>query len=73
MKLRELADTVKISKGHFGFILHLFMRKLCSKRVPHLLIVDQKQQHADNFEQCFATFKRNKPEFLRRYVTIDET
>ena len=69
MKLRELADIVKISKEHVGFILHehLTMRKLCSKWVPRLLTVDQKR--VDDSEQCLAMFKRNKPEFLRRYVT----
>ncbi|QQP51227.1 Mariner transposase, partial [Caligus rogercresseyi] len=49
------------------------MRKLCSKWVPHLLTVDQKQEGADDSEKCLAMFKRNKLEFLRRYVTMDET
>lgn len=75
VKLRELADIVKISKERVGFILHehLTMRKLCSKWVPRLLTVDQKQERVDDSEQCLAMFKRNKPEFLRRYVTMDET
>ena len=49
------------------------MRKLCAKWVPRLLTVDQKQERVDDSEQCLAMFKRNKPEFLRRYVTMDET
>ena len=49
------------------------MRKLCSKWVPRLLIVDQKQERVDDSEQCLAMFKRNKPEFLHRYVTMDKT
>ena len=75
MKLRELADIVKISKERVGFILHAHftMRKLCSKWVPRLLTVDQKRERIDDSEQCLAMFKRNKPEFLRRYVTMDET
>ena len=75
MKLRELADTVKISKDRVSFILHehLTKRKLCSKWVPRLLTVDQKRDRVDDSEQCFAMFKRNKPELLRRHVTMDET
>jgi len=49
------------------------MRKLCSKWVPRLLTVDQKQQRVDDSEHCLQLFQRNKQEFLRRYVTMDET
>ncbi|XP_015182495.1 PREDICTED: putative uncharacterized protein FLJ37770 [Polistes dominula] len=68
VKLCELAEIVKISKERVGFILHkhLSMRKLCSKWVPRLLTVDQKQQRVDDSEQCLAMFKRNRPEFLCR-------
>ena len=46
LKLREIADTLKISEGSLFTILHenLSMRKLCSKWVPRLLTLDQKQQ-----------------------------
>ncbi|GFS58418.1 mariner transposase [Trichonephila clavipes] len=49
------------------------MRKLCSKWVLRLLTVDQKQQCIGNSERCLELFKRNKQDFLRRYVTMDET
>ena len=44
LKLREIADTLKISKDSVFAILHkhLSVRKLCSKLVPRLLIIDQK-------------------------------
>ena len=73
VELRELADILKISKERVTFILHehLSMRKLCSMWVPRLLTVDKKS--ADDSEQCLAMFKRNKPEFLHRYVTMDGT
>ena len=45
------------------------MRKLCSKC---LLTVDQKQR-IDDSERCLQLFQRNKKEFLREYVTMDET
>jgi histone-lysine N-methyltransferase SETMAR len=75
VKLREIADTLKISEGSVHTILHerLSMRKLFSKWVPRLLTVDQKQQRVDDSERCLELFMRNKKDFLRRYVTMDET
>ncbi|GFW05264.1 putative DD34D transposase [Trichonephila clavipes] len=49
------------------------MRKLCSKWVPHELTIDPKQQRIGDSKQCLQLFTRNKSEFLRRYVTMDET
>ena len=64
LKLREIADTLKISEGSGFIILHeyLSMRKLCSKWVPRLLTVDQKQ-HVDDSERCLELFQRNKKDF----------
>ena len=75
VKLIEIADIVKISSECVHYIIHeyLYMRKLCAKWVPRELTIDQKQQHVNDSEQCLKLFKRNKPEFLRRYVTMDET
>jgi hypothetical protein len=41
--------------------------------MPHVLTIDQKQQRVDDSEQCLAIFNRNKDEFFRRYITMDET
>ena len=62
LKLREIAETVKISEGSVFTIMHehLTMRKLFSKWVPRLLIVDHKQQCVDDSEQCSTMFTRNK-------------
>ncbi|KAF7274838.1 hypothetical protein GWI33_012496 [Rhynchophorus ferrugineus] len=49
------------------------MRKLCVKWVPRELTSDQQQRRFDDSEQRFKIIKRNKPEFLRGYVTMDET
>ena len=49
------------------------MRKLFSKWVPRLLTPDQKQQRFEDSDICLEQFKRGKKDFLRRYVTIDET
>ena len=71
LKLRETADTLKISEGSAFTILHesLRMRKLFSKWVPRLLTPDQKQQRVEDAERCLELFKRDKKNFLRRYVT----
>ena len=41
--------------------------------MPRLLTVDQKRQRVVDSERCLELFRRNKPDFLRRYVTMDET
>ena len=75
LKLREIAEELKISKGSVLTILHehLSRRKQCSKWVLHLLTVDQKQQCIDNSEHCLQLLQRKQKEFLRKYVTMDET
>ena len=54
LKLREIAEELKISEGCIFTILHehLSMRKLCSKLMLCLLTVDQKQQRVNNSEPC---------------------
>jgi hypothetical protein len=73
--LIEIAETLKISKERVGHIVHEYfdMQKLCAKWLPHLLTIDQNQQRVDDSEQCLAIFNRNKDEFFRRYITMDET
>ena len=75
LKLRKIAVTLKISYGSVYAILHehLSMRILLSKWVPRLLTVDQKRQRVVDSERCLELFRRNKPNFLRGYVTMDET
>ena len=62
LKLHEVAEALKKSKGSVFTILqgHLSMTKLCSKWVPRLLTVDQKQQRSNDSERCFELFQRNK-------------
>jgi len=75
VKVKEIADILKISAGSVHTIIHehLGMKKLFSKWVPRLLTVEQKQQRIDDSERCLELFNRNKMDFLRRYVTMDET
>lgn len=75
LKLREIAMELKISEGSVFTILreHLSMKKLCSKWVPRLLTPDQKKQRIFDSERCLELFKRDEQDFLRRYVTVNET
>ena len=75
VKVRELADMVGISKSAVHRILtqHLHMKKLCARWVPRLLTMEQKQCREDVSAECLIKFRSNKAEFLRRFITMDET
>ena len=75
LKFREIADTLKISEDSVYTILHesLGMRKLFSKLVPRSLSPEQKPQRVKDLESCLELYKRGKKNFLRRYMTMDET
>ena len=75
IKVREISEMVNISTGSAFTILreNLGMKKVFSKWVPRLLTMEQKQQRMNDSESCLALFTRNKQDFLRRYVTVDET
>jgi transposase len=63
MKVREIAETIGISKKRVGYILHeeLDMKKLLRKIGAALS------------EQCLERFNKNKTDFVRRFITMDET
>ena len=76
LKVHELADIVKISDGSVFTILyeHLGMRKLCAKWGAAWAHSRPKTTLNRCFsEECLALLNRNKMEFYRRYVTMDET
>ncbi|GBP26227.1 Histone-lysine N-methyltransferase SETMAR [Eumeta japonica] len=75
MKVRELAHAVGISTERVCHILHeyLDMRKLSATWVPRLLTLDHKRNRVTTSKECLAMFSRNPDEFLRRFVTVDET
>ena len=47
--------------------------QLSARWVPRLLKADHKRARVVASEQCLGIFQRNSKEFLRRYVTVDET
>jgi histone-lysine N-methyltransferase SETMAR len=75
VKVREIVNMVNISSERVCNILHehLCMKKLSARWVPRLLTVDQKRNRVTMSKQCLDKFQRNPSEFLRRYVTMDET
>lgn len=74
LRVREIAESVGISKDRVGRILHeiLGTRKPSPRCVLHLPTQDKHVRETTS-EQCFKLFKRNPKEFLRRFVTLDET
>ena len=75
VKVDEFADILKMSTERVRHILHehLHMKKLCARWVPRSLTIYQKQQRFDDLERCLKLYQRNLIEFLRRYVTMDES
>jgi len=60
--VREIAETIGISKERVGYILHeeLDMKKLCARWVPRLLTADQKCTRIKISEQCLERFNKKK-------------
>ena len=71
MKVREIAETIGISKERVGYILHeeLDMKKLCAKWVLRLLTADQKRTRMKISEQCLERFNKNKIDFVHSTIS----
>ena len=68
LKVRDIAEKVPTLKDCVDHILHeiLDTRKLSARWVPRL-------RNRETTEPCLTLYKRNPKEFLRRFVTVDET
>ena len=73
--MREIPETTVIWKECVGYILHeeLDTKKLCARWVPRLLTSDQKRTRMKISEQCLERFNKNKTDFVRRFIIMDET
>jgi histone-lysine N-methyltransferase SETMAR len=49
------------------------MKKLCARWVPRLLTADQKRTRMKISEQCLERFNKKKLDFVRRFITVDES
>jgi histone-lysine N-methyltransferase SETMAR len=74
MKVREIAETIGISKERVGYILHeeLDMKRVCPRWVPRFLTADQKRTRMKICEQCLERFNKNETDFVRRFIAMDE-
>jgi len=75
IKVREIGETMNMSKERVCHILNqdLGMRKLSACWVPRLLTLDQKRVRMNISKALLTQFRRNKSEFWRRLITVDET
>ena len=75
LKIREIVDIVDILTERIQNILHekLVMTKLSARWMPRLLTGEQKRNRMTTSNHCFDMFKRTPKEFLRHFVTVDET
>lgn len=75
MKVREIEEALGISKERICHILNeeLGMRKLSARWVPRLLTLDQKRIRMNISKALLTRFKQNEPDFLQRFITVDET
>jgi histone-lysine N-methyltransferase SETMAR len=51
----------------------LDIKKLCARWVPRLLTADGRRTRMKISEQCLERFNKNKTDFVRRFITMDET
>ncbi|QQP40773.1 Putative mariner transposase [Caligus rogercresseyi] len=75
LKVREIVEAIGISHGSVVSILkdHLAMKNLSARWVLRLLTIDHKRNRVTTSMECLALFNRNKDEFFRRFVTVNET
>ena len=75
IKVREIVETTGISQGTVFSILHekLGVKKISARWVLRLLSEQNKRSRVVDFEAIVALFRCNPNEFLRRYITADET
>lgn len=75
IKLREIVDIVNVSIERVQHILEhkLGMKKVSARWVPRLLTEEQKLTRKQISRHCLDKYESSPGEFLRRFVTVDET
>jgi len=73
--VREIAETIGISKECVGHILHeeLDKKKLCARWVSCFPTADQKRTRMKISEQWLECFNKNKTGFVHQFITMGET
>lgn len=75
IKVREIVEATGVSQGTVFSILHekLGVKKVSARWVPRLLSEENKRNRVVDSKAVLALYRRNPDEFLRRYITVDET
>ena len=75
IRVREIVEIVGIFHERVLNILHqqLKMKKLSVRWVSRLLTVDQKRTRMDICKEVLCQFQCNPTDFLKRFITVDET
>ncbi|GFW45569.1 histone-lysine N-methyltransferase SETMAR [Trichonephila clavipes] len=72
IKVRNSRGYEHVKRTCLSHIKSTFMRKLSTRWVPRLLTLDQKRVRKNFPNALSAQFMRNKSEFWRRLITVDE-
>lgn len=72
LKVREIAESVGISieRVHKIFKDHLHMKKLSTRWVRRLLIIDNKQTRMTMSIECLELLNRNPLDFWWPFITV---
>lgn len=75
LTIREIADSLGISYERTQNIIvnELEFSKVSARWVPRLLSVEQKRARLSISRECLEMFEADPPDFLDRFVTMDET
>lgn len=75
VKVREIEDTLKISKERIGHILSeiLGVSKICARWVPRLLTDELKSVRVRASQAGLELLRHNPKDFWHRFITVDET
>ena len=73
--IKDIASCTGISEGSVQTILkkRLDLRKVCARRVPHLLTEEQKTQHLKCARELLKTYKGCNSRVVSNLLTGDET
>ena len=75
IKVHEIVEGTCITQGTVLSIFHekLGLKKILARWVPRLLSEENKRNRVVDSEAILGLFRPNPDEFLRRYITVDET
>lgn len=75
LTVKRVAESLKMSTGTVHHIISdvLGYNKVCARLVPRMLSSENKRARVQTSRDNLDLFRADSAEFLRRYVTVDET